>query len=297
MPVTSAFSHAKHAARGKEACTTCHVELLDPTDAVPAHPTAASCATCHDGKRAFAVTATCTKCHRDPATGKYSVARPATRFLHATHQRTNLPCAACHKLAPNGELITSGHEPCAGCHADDFGKLEPKYCGACHNGTEPWRHLVADRLPADTTEFGATLDHKDHPGACESCHRLRTASQALRPPRGHAACTTAGCHAVTGGPAPRLDACESCHAFGRFAARLAARTEAPWSVRTAFDHGLHTRAKDDTPLPCTQCHDQLAGDTSTLRTPGKPSCAPCHDGTTSFKLTGTTCNRCHQAKR
>ncbi len=291
LPVT--FSHAAHAARDKrEPCTTCHIATSD--GALP-RPTTAICASCHDGKRAFAVTEACTKCHRDAPTVKVTFTRPATRFAHGKHPIAS--CETCHKLVGN-EVTSVGHAPCAtaGCHADDFGKPEPMTCGACHNGTEPWRHLVVDRLPADATEFGATLDHAQHPAACASCHRLRTASQALRPPRGHTACTTAGCHAVKGGPEPQLASCTACHALDRFATRLAARTAAPWSARASFDHVVHARNADGSELACTVCHRDLAGDAATLATPPKAACAPCHDGSTAFKLTGTNCGRCHRPR-
>jgi c(7)-type cytochrome triheme protein len=181
------------------------------------------------------------------------------------------------------------------CHAEDFGSREPRICGACHNGTEPWRALVADRGPPDSTEFGATLDHGKHPGACERCHALSTSASQLRPPRGHRACTGSGCHAVTGGPAPALGACERCHRQNLIVDRQAARLAAPWSVRRAFDHATHARGSGGQPLACEACHVDLSGaDVAALATPPKPSCAPCHDGSTAFKLTGTTCTRCHE---
>ena len=59
--------------------------------------------------------------------------------------------------------MVAGHTACAGCHADDFGARWPKKCGACHNATEPWRALIADRPLPERTEFGATLDHEQAP--------------------------------------------------------------------------------------------------------------------------------------
>ena len=32
-----------------------------------------------------------------------------------------------------------------------------------------------------------------------------------------------------------------------------------------------------------------------IERPAKPTCAPCHDGQTAFKLTGHSCGRCHGA--
>jgi c(7)-type cytochrome triheme protein len=294
--------HARHAARGGPGarCTTCHTNVLAHDDnAVPA-PAATTCATarCHDGAAAFAITAACTRCHRDPSQPGFKVARPTARYSHAAHAQVQLACAACHPLSRTGEVTVTGHAPCATCHADDFGRRQPRICGACHNGTEPWRALVADRGPPERTEFGATLDHVPHARAtaCTHCHALTTAASQLRPPRGHRACTGAACHAVATGPEPRLGACERCHRPGLAVARQTTRLAAPWSVRATFDHASHTartQAAGAAPA-CDACHVDLRGATITeLATPAKPTCAPCHDGATAFKLTGTTCTRCH----
>ena len=299
--VQGAFSHARHAARPDGArCTTCHHVVVDTDDNRLPAPDAASCARarCHDGTAAFPVTAACARCHRDPGDPEFKVARPTARYEHARHADVQLPCVACHSIGASGEVHVTGHAPCARCHADDFGRRQPRICGACHNATEPWRALVADRGPPERTEFGATLDHDRHPGDCARCHALTTSTAQLRPPRGHRACTGAGCHAVTGGPAPVLGDCERCHRRGLAAERQAARLAAPWSVRRAFDHAAHARGADGTTLGCTACHiDLRASDTAALATPPKATCAPCHDGATAFKLTGTQCTRCHQGAR
>ena len=304
--VTSAFSHARHAARGGAggACATCHAPIAATDDRELPRPTAATCAIggCHDGARAFPVTAACTRCHQDPP-ASFKVSRKDKRYVHAVHERVtpDLTCAGCHPLAPNGEVRVAGHAPCAACHADDFHAREPDICGACHNATEPWRKLVADRPPPDATEFGATLDHAraPHQRACRSCHALTTASAELRPPRGHAACTGDGCHAPARGPAPRLATCEGCHARGLATRRQVARAAAAWSVRARFRHATHARAPGDGgELPCERCHTTVAApDVLALPAPAKATCAGCHDGAAAFKLTGTTCTRCHQGAR
>jgi c(7)-type cytochrome triheme protein len=308
--VAGAFSHARHAARGAAGarCTTCHAAVLDTDDNVLPAPSAQTCAAarCHDGTAGFPITAACTRCHRDPDQPGFKVERPSVRYSHEGHagraspagSAVALPCASCHPLTPTGEVTVVGHAPCATCHADDFGRRQPRICGACHNGTEPWRALVADRGPAERTEFGATLDHDKHPRPCGGCHALTTAESQLRPPRGHRACTGAACHAVTGGPAPRLAACETCHRPGLARERQAARLAAPWSVRAKFDHASHARTATGGALACDACHVDLAApDVTAVRTPPKPTCAPCHDGTAAFKLTGTMCTRCHQGAR
>ncbi|HET7503714.1 MAG TPA: cytochrome c3 family protein [Kofleriaceae bacterium] len=290
--------HARHAARGGDGarCLVCHRAIVETDDNRLPAPDAATCAAarCHDGTAAFAITASCTRCHVDPNQPGFKVERPAERYSHRVHAQVTLPCAACHPLTRTGEVSVTGHAPCATCHADDFGLRQPRICGACHNGTEPWRALVADRGPPDRTEFGATLDHERHGGPCTRCHALTTPAVQLRPPRGHRACTGKACHAVAGGPAPRLAECERCHRPGLALDRQVARLGAPWSVRTRFDHASHARAGAASALACAACHVDLhAADVTALPTPPKGTCAPCHDGATAFKLTGTTCTRCH----
>ena len=299
--VTATFSHARHAARGGAGkdCTTCHAGVRATNDSELPRPTVKDCATCHDGKSAFATTSACTKCHErpPPADEKFEVFRTDTRFLHAGVHADVVkarPCNACHPLDPRGNVLVTGHASCtnAQCHADEFGARKPALCGACHNATEPWRRLVADRPPPDTTEFGATLDHGKHKQPCTSCHVLRTASQQLRMPRGHAACQGSACHAARTGPVPHFESCDGCHRAGLAKERDILRANAPWSVRLRFDHKTHAVA-------CDACHKELAGaGVLALPTPTKSTCLPCHDtGKTAFKLTGTTCERCHGGPR
>jgi len=298
LRVGHAFSHAKHATRspaGKQ-CTTCHAEVRETDADVLPQPSIGTCAQCHDGKAAFAVTAACTRCHREPPVKSWTVARPDARFVHAApHDKlvASMPCNGCHPLTPHGEATVIGHAPCVPCHVKHFASDAPTICGACHNSTEPWRPLTADRRPPDHTEFGANLDHAKHPAACTSCHALTTPAQQLRPPRGHASCVGSGCHAQAAGPAPRLDDCIGCHQLDLVTDREKSRAKAPWSARERFDHRTHAR-KDTT---CETCHQEMVGAVATLRTPAKSTCAPCHDGKVAFDLAGTTCRRCHGDKR
>ena len=298
--VTAVFSHAKHGTRsaaGKD-CNTCHAPIRNTDDTELPRPKQQDCATsgCHDGKAAFATTASCTRCH-DKAPDRFEVKRPTARFRHAGEHADaikNHTCNACHAVTPRGEIQIAGHAACTECHAKDFGERSPTICGACHNATEPWRKLVADRALPERTEFGATLDHDKHKFTCTNCHRLRTASAQLRAPRGHASCVGKGCHETKAGPAPRFDTCDGCHRFGLASERENARLFASWSVRRAFDHDKHVRTPDNKELACIACHVQLSGKLLEIATPKKPACLPCHDdGKAAFKLTGTTCARCH----
>ncbi len=299
--VTSAFSHAKHASRGTaKQCGSCHAGIVATDSRVLPTPKLATCtsAGCHDGKAAFGAQVACTRCHQDAPKGEFVVERPDATFSHAKHEsRTKQPCTGCHTLSKAGEIHAGGHLSCIeGCHQHDaeFGAAKPTICGACHDGTEPWRPLIADKLPRDATEFGATLDHGKHAAtACTSCHSLTTSRTELRAPRGHRSCTTAGCHAVKGGPAPQMADCETCHQRDLAAKRETARLTARWSVRATFRHRSHA-AK--TEVACAGCHTSLIGaSVLALPAPTKASCAAagCHDGSGAFKVTGTSCTRCH----
>jgi c(7)-type cytochrome triheme protein len=298
--VTAAFSHVKHATRGAAAkdCATCHAAIRTTDDIELPRPTQAQCATagCHDGKAAFATTVACTRCH-DQAPERFEVARPTTRFAHTGVHASVVEaraCNACHPLSARGEVMVAGHAACTECHEADFGARSPTICGACHNATEPWRPLVADRALPERTELGAMLDHDKHRMACTTCHTLRTAAAQLRMPRGHASCIGKGCHETKQGPAPSFETCDGCHRIGLAAERDRARASAPWSVRRAFDHDQHATTPDRQPLACTSCHTQLGGTLLELPTPKKATCLPCHDdGKPAFKLTGTSCTRCH----
>ncbi len=262
----------------------------------------AACAACHDGEAAFAPAATCTRCHDAAPRVAWSPPKPGPRFSHAQHGAAATACASCHTLAASGEPMVAHHEACAGCHAMHPTQAEierapsdddpPPICGACHEGTEPWRHLVADRAPPDATEIGASLDHGAHASAaCATCHVRRTPTSELRMPHGHVACSGAGCHAIGDGPAPTLATCEGCHRLGLAAERIATRRATAWNVRATFDHARHAGRET---IACTRCHTALAGaQLLATPTPAKATCAPCHDGKSAFKLTGTGCRRCH----
>jgi len=279
------FDHARHRLRSTASCTSCHVSIAAADGATLDPPATAACATCHDGKAAFATTGACTRCHTRAPTITWRPARPLERFSHAAHAPRigDVACTSCHAIDRRGEATAPSHEACVACHAADFSSAAPAICGACHIATEPWRKMIADRPPPPETEFGAKISHAAHAGDCATCHTTRSSERELRPPRGHAAC--ASCHAKQ---APKLDDCNGCHQLALAADRTRDRLAAAWSVRARFRHATHA-------LPCTSCHDGVAAATSLglVPSPKKAACAGCHDGGVAFKLTGTTCATCH----
>jgi len=303
LAVGAAFDHRRHLSRAPRAaalaCATCHAGLAATADLALPTPGKATCtpAGCHDGVAGFAATTACTRCHTAAPTEPYAVHRPIERFDHGAHERrAPLPtCTSCHRLDRGGQPLAPDHDACAACHAADLTATKPTICGACHLATEPWRPLAAALPPRPRSEFGVELAHARHAAvACERCHQLTTATRELRPPRGHAACADAGCHGDATGPAPPLDACVACHGRDREANRDRARAAAPWSVRVRFRHRPH-RTHDGQPVPCVTCHGAVAASAAVvdLPSPGKATCAPCHDGVAAFRMTGHGCARCH----
>ena len=291
------FSHAGHAKKAPAAgCKSCHGAVAAATGADLPAPTMADCsaAGCHDGEKAFATTEACTRCHAGAPTTSYELVRPDRRFSHEKHRPRlgEQACASCHRLDRRGEAASPGHRACAdaGCHADDFALTRPVTCGACHVAIEPWRSLRADALPPPDTEFGAVMPHRRHAErglTCTGCHRVGTERRELRPPRGHATCTGDGCHtASASAPSPALDDCTGCHRAGLVDARILDRQGADWTVRARFLHAPHS-------ADCETCHSRVWDVDGFPAPPPKSTCAPCHDGTTAFKMTGHGCARCH----
>jgi hypothetical protein len=304
FPIGARFSHRRHLSRitDPRPCEGCHGgAAAAPGDEVPA-PTTTDCTGCHDGKRAFSTVSTdCARCHAQPTERTRRKAATPARFSHAAHRARGmaLPCATCHSGEPTGRLSPDRHAPCSdsGCHGAEFASLTPSICGVCHVGTEPWRPLHLEPQGSRSREFGSRFDHARHLGGddaptCTRCHRVDPRTGRTLAPRGHRACSGAGCHDA--GAAPPLARCEQCHVGGLLAMRSQARRTAPWSVRARFDHRPHQRAGDQ-PVPCTSCHTALDSCRSVAEvpTPAKARCAGCHDGKAAFKMTGHGCARCH----
>jgi hypothetical protein len=310
--VGSLFSHARHAGRlGKVAaaqrCLVCHEAASRAGGDEVAAPSMHVCETCHDGKQAFAARApTCRRCHADADRSAASPDVPIRRFDHRAHAARGLAleCAACHALDGDGRPrpASADHRPCAdvGCHADDFRAREPRICGGCHVGIEPFRPLKADVARPVLTEFGVEYSHRAHaergaPSACVGCHvGIAGGGPERRLGKGHASCAGERCH-TAGKAAPALDACGGCHALGLLPERDAAQEHRAWSIGPRFRHAGHEHDRAGTPLACEGCHPTAAG-ARTIRevaAPAKPSCAPCHDGRIAFKMTGHGCARCH----
>lgn len=135
------FSHSVHGAN----CGTCHPKLFEKKrSATPVSMKAMeegkSCGACHNGKKAFSVTANCTKCHADKILYREKDAGDVI-FPHEAHTGM-YGCDSCHPdlfKAARGKNKASMEEMEKG-----------KSCGACHDGA---------------TAFGVAED-------CDSCHQM-----------------------------------------------------------------------------------------------------------------------------
>lgn len=290
-PYAVRFAHRTH--QGTP-CASCHANVATTAgERVPTPPMTA-CETCHDGKTAFnALAPTCRRCHeRDDRTLPSDA--PVVLFSHERHHDRGLrvPCATCHAGADGG--ASRDHLPCASadCHASDFRAARPVTCGACHVGSEPWRPLGADRARRVRSEFGVEFSHGSHAsdGKCATCHTGIAGGPEMRLGGGHATCATAGCHQQA-----ELDRCERCHVPGLLDARDERRRTAKWSVAATFRHAGAGHGATE----CGACHATAAAakTVAEIAPPAKATCAPCHDGARSFKMTGHGCARCHAKTR
>ncbi len=124
------FSHAVHIAKTGGTCKGCHNGIVitgrDKAVTMAEMEKGRTCGACHNGKRAFAVTSSCERCHKGLKPGKINFKTSAGQasFSHDFHTQS-YQCPDCHtKIFPfrSGVLKAS------------MGEMESgKSCGACHN--------------------------------------------------------------------------------------------------------------------------------------------------------------------
>ena len=135
------FSHSFHGA----GCNNCHPKLFIKKNnsnhvTMKAMEKGKSCGGCHNGKKAFTVTANCTRCHAGDILFKEKEAGDVT-FSHAFHIQS-FGCSECHPDLFKAER---------GANKATMEEMEKgKFCGACHDGS---------------TAFSVAE-------ACDSCHKM-----------------------------------------------------------------------------------------------------------------------------
>ncbi|HEY5974152.1 MAG TPA: cytochrome c3 family protein [Geobacteraceae bacterium] len=146
------FSHKFHT--GLYRCNDCHDQGFIPGPgnrryAMAEMEKGKSCGMCHDGSTAFAVTASCEKCHPVTRAIKYEFPRKnvgSVLFSHKVHLGRGYGCGDCHyKIIPTGTNRKSSTmrdmesgKSCGACHgfAMAFTVKDPNNCERCHQRDE-----------------------------------------------------------------------------------------------------------------------------------------------------------------
>ena len=291
------FSHNFHLALFS--CNDCHTKLFKANNSNP-HVTmkqmesGLSCGGCHDGKAAFSVKGSCTKCHAVKNIGFEADAE----FSHTFHLNAGFQCNSCHSqyfvAGPNSKRYLmrdmEGGQSCGGCHNGKEAFSVRGDCNKCHKG------LPDVQFKKDSALFS----HKIHTDSvkkmyfCNDCHSgIFTGGKGskrynMRDMEKDLSC--GACHdskiafSVTG-------SCARCHN---------ATKEIEFNTQNAgkvtFSHKFHLGM-----YKCDDCHNQIFT-TGVLRKTfsmsqmekGK-SCGACHDGKTAFSV-AKDCSRCHPIK-
>jgi c(7)-type cytochrome triheme protein len=220
-----------------------------------------------------------------------------SRFTHANAAHSRLPCLLCHRRENNSPrpVRSSGHTPCAGCHAEQFANSASPICTICHTavgGSNP----PVKPFPS-LKSFNMKFDHARHQGTgCSTCHKPAGRGVALSIPAGlnaHETCYK--CHAPRAQADGRdISSCGTCHRLGQYA-RAQVFTKA---YRVSFSHAKHGERQD---LNCNDCHSVRAAK-ATAPVPSQhfgsaraQSCRNCHNNTRAFGGDDfSDCKRCHQ---
>ena len=216
------------------------------------------------------------------------------RFRHTVPEHSSLPCLLCHKRNDNSARMQfGGHQPCSGCHVEQFKDTKNPLCYICHTETG------LKRFPP-LRSFGVRFSHTVHTrqASCATCHKPSRRGVAFSIPdgiNGHVTCFQ--CHKPNTQIGGRdIGSCNTCHQAGR------PPQNSDWARAFAmnFKHSEHGASRR---LNCTNCH------TVTGRTVNSPaaamhfpprgtSCATCHNNSRAFGGTDfADCKRCHENGR
>lgn len=145
------FSHTLHIGKTGGACRECHngrvITGKDKAVTMAEMEKGRTCGSCHNGKRTFAVTANCDRCHKTlnpkEVTFKIKGITPAT-FSHKLHTGI-YSCKDCHtKVFPFKTVVgnatmndmTKG-KSCGTCHNGNVAFASSGDCDKCHKGMKP----------------------------------------------------------------------------------------------------------------------------------------------------------------
>ncbi len=294
---TVVFSHKFHTPLFS--CNDCHTKLFKADSSNP-HVTmkqmenGLSCGGCHDGKAAFSVTGSCTKCH----IVKDIDFDADAFFSHKFHVGLDYKCNSCHSrlfiAGPKSKRYLMREmelgRSCGGCHNGKEAFDVSGDCNRCHKG-----------LPDVNFRSGAALfSHKIHTDSakkmyvCVDCHSgiftggkgsRRFSMGEMEQDRSCGACHDANiAFSVTG-------SCNRCHVSTK-----SIIFDIPRAGKVDFSHTLHTGI-----YKCDDCHNKLfttgaQRKSYTMAQMEKGlSCGACHNGKTAFSV-ATECGKCHPFK-
>lgn len=177
---TAVFSHATHIAKTGGACKGCHNSGIITGNAkaitMEEMEKGRTCGSCHNGKRAFTVTANCDRCHKDLKPREISFnlkGTTAATFSHLFHTQA-YNCKECHtKIFPYKTVVGKAK-------MDDMAK--GKSCGVCHNGKDAFassgdcdkchKGMKQGKITFKTSAGEANFSHEFHTQSykCVDCH-------------------------------------------------------------------------------------------------------------------------------
>ncbi|MSN27212.1 MAG: cytochrome C [Geobacter sp.] len=209
---SAVFSHAIHIEATGGACKSCHngkvITGKEKSVTMAEMEKGRTCGACHDGKKAFTVTANCDRCHKGlkPREITFSIkgVTPAT-FSHDFHTQA-YGCKDCHtKRFP--------YKASAG-KASMADMAKGKSCGECHNGKEAFastgdcdkchKGMKPGKITFKTSVGEAVFSHDFHTQAykCSDCHTKIFAFKA-------------GANKATMGQMENGKSCGTCHNKGK----------------------------------------------------------------------------------
>jgi len=224
-----------------------------------------------------------------------------SKFQHNSRNHSRLPCLLCHRRETNSPRPnlpgSSGHLPCAGCHAQQFASSESPVCTICHTDVKSGALKSFPRLKSFRMKFDHSLHLKMGGVSCARCHRSSRGGVAMSIPAGfNAHVTCYRCHTPRAKSGGRdISSCGTCHQLGGYS-RTPAFSQA---FRVSFGHAKHQK------VTCNECHQVRAGMPQRRQvTAPEPlnhhatgraqSCLTCHEGKRAFGGDDfTVCKRCH----
>jgi len=303
------FSHSTHIAKTGGACRSCHGKIITgkaKSVSMAEMEKGKTCGACHNGKKAFSVTANCDRCHKGSPKPKDIVftipgTNPAT-FSHAVHTAA-YACKDCHtKTFPYKAVVgkftmddMDKGKSCGTCHNGKDVFATSGDCAKCHKGMKPGN--ITFKLKGVAP---ATFSHDIHTAAyaCKDCHtktfpyKAVTGKATMDDMAKGKSCGT--CHngkevfATTGD-------CAKCHP-GLKPGVINYMLPKPEGDAT-FSHEFHLQT-----YKCADCHTKIfpyrVGATKATMTDmekGK-ACGACHNkGKDAFSVEDE-CAKCHKMK-